>query len=211
MTIPANLDHIVVATPDLAATVADFEAATGVTPERGGVHPRSATRNHLVSFGGGAYLEIIGVDQELATPDSDTTVFGLDRVTAPTARTFAIHPSDPVAALHRGVDAGVQLGELGEGARRTEAGHLLTWRLTRPLFSEDSGVVPFVIDWGTSASPADTVRPHAELTAFTLRHPEPDVLREQLTALGTDVEVEPGQTPGLSLTITGPSGSWTLG
>lgn len=42
MTIPSNLDHIVVATPDLAGTVAAIAAATGVTPEAGGVHPRSA-------------------------------------------------------------------------------------------------------------------------------------------------------------------------
>lgn len=137
MTIPTHLDHIVVATPDLAGTVAAITAATGVAPEAGGVHPRFGTRNHLMTFGEGAYLEIIGLDPAVGTPEQ--MVFGLDRVTAPIARTFAVHPSDPDAALAAAAAAGADLGPLGDGSRRAPDGTLLTWRLTRPLAADDSG------------------------------------------------------------------------
>jgi hypothetical protein len=50
--IPAHLDHLVLATPDLAATVAHFTERTGVEPAPGGAHVGLGTRNHLVSLGG---------------------------------------------------------------------------------------------------------------------------------------------------------------
>lgn len=207
MTIPTNLDHIVVTTPDLAATVAAIEAATGVAPQHGGVHPTSSTRNYLMTFGEGAYLEIIGVDPSLGAPER--VAFGLDHVTAPVACTFAIHPSDPEAALAAAAAVGTDLGPLGDGARQTPEGTLLTWRLTRSLLVEDSGVIPFVIDWGTTPSPADTVRPRVDLVVFELTHSDPEALRAVLDALGTDVRVVRGEVPGLTLAIAGPGGTWT--
>jgi hypothetical protein len=58
--LPARLDHLVLATPDLAATVADFTERTGIAPVAGGAHVGLGTRNYLVSLGGSRYLEIIG-------------------------------------------------------------------------------------------------------------------------------------------------------
>ncbi|MFD8740899.1 VOC family protein, partial [Streptomyces sp. NPDC059618] len=49
-TLPARFDHIVLATPDLAATVAEFTRRTGVVPAPGGVHVGLGTRNHLVGL-----------------------------------------------------------------------------------------------------------------------------------------------------------------
>ena len=207
MTIPTHLDHIVVATPDLAGTVAAITAATGVTPEAGGVHPRFGTRNHLMTFGEGAYLEIIGLDPAVGTPEQ--VVFGLDRVTAPVARTFAVHPADPDAALTAAAAAGADLGPLGDGSRRAPDGTLLTWRLTRPLAADDSGVIPFVIDWGATPSPAGTIGARVDLVVFELTHPDPDALGPQLAALGTDVRVVRDDVPGLTLAIAGPGGTWT--
>lgn len=160
-----------------------------------------------MTFGEGAYVEIIGLDPTLGAPEQ--VVFGLDRVTAPVARTFAVHPADPEAALAAAAAAGADLGPLGDGSRRAPDGSLLTWRLTRPLTAEDAGVVPFVIDWGATPSPAGTIEARVDLVVFELTHPDPGALRPQLAALGTDVRVVRGAAPGLTLAIAGPGGTWT--
>src|SRR5262245_20324214 len=57
-----QLDHFVIAVPDLDKAKAAFEAKTGVMPVDGGPHIGIGTRNALVSFGHGAYLELIAPD-----------------------------------------------------------------------------------------------------------------------------------------------------
>jgi len=59
-----QLDHIVMAVPDLAAAKAQFEADTGVLPVDGGAHLGLGTCNALVSFGAAQYLEILAPDQQ---------------------------------------------------------------------------------------------------------------------------------------------------
>lgn len=91
--IPAHLDHLVLATPELAATVADFARRTGVTPVPGGAHVGFGTRNHLVALGGAGHLEIIGPDPEQSAPDGPRP-FDVDRLVAARTVTWAISPPD---------------------------------------------------------------------------------------------------------------------
>ena len=151
---PTLLDHIVIATPDLVGTVADIARATGVTARPGGVHPSFGTRNHLVGLGQGHYLELIAADPDLGV---DATVFGLDRTTTPRVATWAIRPEGAAEVCRRANDQGVAVGELVEGSRRTDDGALLTWGLTAPLAADASGVVPFIIDWGTATTPGQSL------------------------------------------------------
>lgn len=105
-----HLDHIVVATTDLPTTVVQFEAATGIRPEPGGVHPDHGTRNSLVSLGNGAYLEMIGIDPELPPPPGDERVFDLHLVTRPKVATWAVHPPDPEASIKKAAARNLDLG-----------------------------------------------------------------------------------------------------
>lgn len=209
MPAPKNLDHVIVATTDLPLAVKEFAAATGVTPQLGGVHPNTHTRNYLVSFGGDAYLEIIGPDPDSGS-DGLPTVFGIDRLEAARVATFAVHPPEPEAAILSARSLGNDLGDLGDGSRRDPEGNLLEWRLTQPLASEPSGVIPFVIDWGSTPSPAYTVQARAELTELLVKHPDPDYLTQRYAALGTDLAIQPDPAPAVHVTITGPGGSWSL-
>ena len=201
-----NLDHIVVATPDLDATVQAFTDATGVSPVLGGVHPDQGTRNYLVAFTGGGYLEIIGIDE----PRSGPRVFDLHLVDAPTVATFAVHPDAPEAKLGAAYELGFDLGVLRAGQRRDPSGTLLRWRLTPPLASDHSGVQPFVIDWSATPSPEHTVDARVTLDDFHVTPPEPARVQELYAALDVDVPVEEGPEPVLTVTVHGPSGQWTL-
>ncbi|MGY8738547.1 MAG: VOC family protein, partial [bacterium] len=55
---------MVFATSNLALATEAFADLTGCLPIPGGPHPAMGTRNVLVSFGDGVYLEIIGPDPE---------------------------------------------------------------------------------------------------------------------------------------------------
>lgn len=207
MTAPRHLDHVVVTTPDLLATVEDVARATGVRPAAGGVHPRFGTKNYLLTFGDEHYLEILGVDPD-NTEVTSGRPFGLDDVTRTAVSTWAIHPGDLDAARDRAREVGTDVGAPYDGARRTAEGELLTWQLTPPL-GGPTGLVPFLIDWGSTTSPARSTTARLELVALTATHPEPDRVGAVIEALGTHLEIGTGD-PALGLTVRGPAGELTF-
>jgi hypothetical protein len=194
------LDHLVLATHDLEATVAGFAAATGVEPVVGGRHARWGTRNYLVGLGGTAYLEFLGADPDPAPGARSPYPLDRERLV-----TWAIHPEDPDEFVTAAREHGVELGELVALERRTASGEMLRWRLTETEPAPYDGLVPFVIDWGQTPHPTTTGLPEAELVEFTATHPEPERVRAVLGGLGLRLQVELGP-PGLAAAVGGPDG-----
>ncbi|GGU17010.1 hypothetical protein GCM10010259_04380 [Streptomyces daghestanicus] len=205
---PALLDHLVLATPDLAATVADFTRRTGVAPAPGGVHVGRGTRNFLVSLGGTGYLEIVGPDPEQATPDGPRP-FGVDGITAPHIVTWAIRPPDLDAAVAAARARGYDPGPVRPMSRRRPDGSLLSWRLTDGDSAHPSGLVPFLIDWGDTAHPSAGL-PVTRLLSLTATAPDPDEIRPLLAALGTGLPLSAGPV-GFSCTVDSARGPVELG
>jgi len=207
-TVPPWLDHLVLATPDLAATVADFTRRCGVAPAQGGVHVGRGTRNFLVSLGGTGYLEIIGPDPDQPTP-SEPRPLGVDGLTSARTITWAISPPDldttVAAARARGYDP----GSVRPMSRRRPDGTLLEWRLTDGGTAHPSGLVPFLIDWGTSPHPTASALPTTPLLAVSATAPDPDEIRPLLAALDTALPLAPGAV-GLSFTVDSPNGPVTF-
>lgn len=195
------IDHLVYATPDLEATIAEFTSSTGVAPVPGGSHPGHGTRNALVSVGGSTYLEIIGPDREQPEPAAPRP-FGIDELDRPTLVTWCVRPFQPLAlVIERVRAAGHDPGEVVTMSRARPDGVELVWDLTMPKLDTDSrGTLPFLIDWGRTPHPSFALPAHLELVKLELRHPRPDWLRAVLTAIGglEHVQVVEAPVAGLS-------------
>lgn len=207
--IPATLDHLVLATPDLAATVADFARRTGVSPAPGGVHVGLGTRNHLVCLGGARYLEIIGPDPEQSAPGQPRP-FDVDRLSGPRTITWAISPPDLDAAVTAARASGYDPGAVRPMSRRRPDGTLLRWRLTDGDTAHPSGLVPFLIDWGTSPHPSASGLPATPLLELSASAPDPEEIRPLLAAVGTELPLVRGPA-GFSFTLDTPRGPVTFG
>ncbi|MEU5696557.1 VOC family protein [Actinosynnema sp. NPDC020468] len=174
------LDHLVLAGPDLAALVAWFTERTGVVPAPGGRHVGLGTANRLVGLGGSAYLELIGPDPDAPDPDRPRP-FGIDALTGNRLVTWAVRRSDLDVP---GYDGPAPM------SRRTADGDLLSWRLAFP--PGPSGVLPFLIDWGSTPHPTTRDLPELPLRWFRGTHPAPDRVNSVLTSLGAEWEVAEG-------------------
>ncbi len=203
------LDHVVLAAPDLDALVEAFHARTGIMPQPGGRHPDAGTRNCLVRVGRLSYLELIGPDVNDGTAPPPT-VFGIDRLTGPRIAGWMVHPADIEATVAAARARGYDPGAIEPLSRRTPEGSLLSWRLTLTAPDDLDGLVPHLIDWQGSPHPAEQGLPEATLVGLHARHPDPAAVRRALAALEVDLEVEPGESAGMTLVVETPRGRVSL-
>jgi glyoxalase-like protein len=206
----AVIDHLVYATGDLDAAVEWVAAALGVAPTPGGRHPGLGTRNALLDLGGGAYLELIGVDHEAASAADGPRPFGLDRIAGPRLAAWAARAEGIDRCVARARRFGYDPGPVQSMSRRRPDGTVLHWRLTPPG-PRVVEVVPFLIEWADGAPhPSTTSAQGCRLVSFTGRHPEPDAVAPTLRALGVELALEPAPSAALSAVIEGPGGTVTL-
>ena len=223
-----GLDHLVYATPDLDASMSELAERLGVAPVPGGVHPGWGTRNALIGLGTGVYLEIIGPDPTQPDPEGSRP-FLIDDLTGARLVTWAYRHSDPESmrdmiersfrdtpgpasrdAHGRGE---IRLGPVRAMSRARADGDTLRWRLSDPRALPAGGVIPFVIDWGTTSHPSTALSNECELLELVARHPDADTLRPALDVLrplleepDADLSLIAAPEPGLHARIQTPGG-----
>jgi hypothetical protein len=87
----------------------------------------------------------------------------------------------------------------------------LRWRLTPPDMLMFDGLVPFLIDWGGTASPAGSAPAGCRLAGLRAWHPRPESVRAALDALGVALDVHQADTPALTALLDTPNGRVELG
>ena len=206
----SQLDHIVIAAPDLEALVNEFHTLTGVQPEPGGRHVGKGTANQLVGLGEGRYIELIGPDPGQDEP-TEPRPLRVDEVSTTTVVGWAVRPDDIGIRVASARDAGYDPGDPKPMERRTPDGALLSWLLTPPMGGLD-GTVPFLIDWQDSTHPSSDL-PAVTLLSLTLTHPDPDAVRAALDAVDAlDLVTTILQGPvGLSVELETPRGLVRIG
>jgi len=202
----AMVDHLLYGCPDLETGIADVERLTGVRPAYGGQHLGLGTHNALLSLGTRTYLEVIAPDP--AQADLGVTLpYGIATLGAPSLRTWAAAPSAIDEAVSSARAAGVGFGDVSAHSRRAPDGSDVRWRMaTPPAAGDGPALVPFLIDWGTSAHPASRAPAGVRLVELTLRARDPDHLEAVLHAIGVTVPIVRSDTTGIDAVLVGPSG-----
>lgn len=180
------IDHLVLATPDLAGTLAWLDREHGLAVVPGGQHLGWGTRNHLCSLGGGAYLEVIGPDPDQPEPGRPRP-FGVDDLADPRLVAWAATTPDMTATLTAARAAGWEPGDDAAMSRTRPDGVVLRWRLTMPLLDDALAVRPFLIDWGTTEHPSASLPQPATLQSLEVCG-DP-ALATHLAVLGRDDRV----------------------
>jgi hypothetical protein len=193
------IDHLVYATPDLG--IAD---RLGIPLSPGGQHVGRGTRNFLADLGGGAYIEVIGPDPDQPEPAAPRP-FGIDSLTEPRLVAWAARVSNIVRVVAEANAQGYDPGPVKAMSRRRPDGVLLEWQLTPPV----TGVLPFLIDWGTTPHPSQDAVHGSVLESLSLSSPDPAEVYKGLKALGLDFAVGYGPA-GLVAEIRTHAGEVTL-
>jgi len=207
MSPPLELDHLLYATPDVDATVAELETRFGVSFQGGGRHPGWGTRNRVLSLGDRRYLEVIGPDE--AEPDVEGgPILGVDRLDGARMAWWAVRPFLMPLTCGEFETVGFVPGEIMTGRRALDDGGELVWQITDPRVRLLDGILPLVIDWEGAAHPgADPSG--VTLKALRLEHPEGEELTRRFAELGLP-GVHPGALPAIVATFDTPAGEITL-
>jgi hypothetical protein len=199
----ARVDHLVYAVPVLEQGIADMEKLLGVRASFGGPHPGRGTHNALLSLGPTVYLEIIARDPNQTV---EPRLFGIGKLDRARLVSWAANGTALEELQHTAANNGIAVGAVAAGARQRPDGVMLAWRYTDPGVAGTDGVIPFFIDWGTSAHPARTAPTGATLAELRAQHPSAALIQKQLQQLGLSLPVDTGPSPALIAIIAGPRG-----
>ena len=192
VTIPSNLDHLVLTAPSLEQGMDHVENLLGVRPVEGGHHPGFGTHNALLSLGPQCYLEVIAPDPELPVPENGL-LFEEYFKAAPKLSRWVLRTARLDELVSNAYQHGLDLGLVSQGSRETPEGAVLSWRLTDPSVIPLEGTIPFLIDWGNTSHPATSAVAGGKLVGFHLEHPQPELVRASLRLIGTDMKILPSR------------------
>ena len=203
------VDHLVLGVANLEAGIAWVEQLTGVRATPGGKHPGGGTHNALLSLGGRRYLEIIAPDPE--QPGIIGRFGDLSGLETPKLVTWAAVTNDVRGLAERARSAGYEIAELQEGSRARPDGRVLKWT-TMSLRHDLGGVIPFFIEWGEGVThPSEDSPKGCVLEGLTLRHPQPERVRQVLAAVGIEARVEKGEEAGMATKLNTLIGKCRIG
>lgn len=202
------LDHLVYATPDLDATIAQVEQLFSVRAAIGGQHPGWGTKNALLSLGPKAYLEIMGPDPGQPEPKQPRP-FGMDAMSKPRLVSWVARTEDIQSVIDKAKRQELDLGELQEKSRKKPDGSVLKWTMTDLRKNRKDGTIPYFINWGDSEHPAESSPKGCRLIKLEVFHPDAKRVNALLRNLGIDLQAGPGSV-ALRATIESPKGQIVL-
>jgi hypothetical protein len=140
----------------------------------------------------------------------DIQPFGIEHVTRPRLLTWCVQTSDIEGDSLRGRAQGYDVGEIVSLSRTSPDGDLLSWKMSRRRPMAFDGVVPFLMEWGTTPHPTTRDLPKAHLLDLQVWHPDTKAVIAALDALrAPKIPVHAGE-PRMSVSIDTPKGRLEL-
>lgn len=207
----ALIDHVILAGPDLSELEQYAQDRLGVRPQAGGAHAGLGTRNSLVGLGGQRYLELVAPDPDQPEPQRPRP-FRVDELSEPTLVGWALRASGLTEHVAQAREHGFDPGEPRAMSRTRPDGTELAWELTA-LDTDLGGVVPFLIDWGSTPHPS-TDLPAVNLLTLRVRHPGAERLSGILDALDASrgpIQLRVGEPARISVVVLTEDGRVELG
>jgi hypothetical protein len=203
VTTTPEVDHVLIAVPDLTAATQELEARYGLASVEGGRHPGWGTANRIVPLGQ-SYLELIAVVDEV---EAAASRFGSWLVHA--SSTFA----RPLgwAVRTSGLDeVATRLGlDVVAGSRVTREGRVLRWRSAGIEQAAAEPFLPFFIQWDDGTPlPGQTPAAHRATGVHVANlhlGGDPERLAAWLGPHDLPITIRPG-TPGLTRIVLAGSG-----
>jgi hypothetical protein len=192
-----GLDHLVILVRDLDCAARDYERlGFAVTP--GGEHADGLTRNALVPFQDGSYLELVAF---VNPDDSRDNVWGWRRFVATGGLVdHCLASDDLVSDARRLREAGFEVSGPADGGRRLPDGQEIRWRSAS--VAQEGRALPFLIEDLTPRPrrvPAGRAAIHPNgatgISALEIAAPDPEnAARSYATLAGGPAPKEGGET-----------------
>lgn len=202
-----QIDHLLYGTKDLNQGIAYIFQLTGVKPVIGGSHPGLGTHNALMGLGNDIYLEIIAPDPK---QEVERIWMDLDQLERPKLFRWAATTGDAQQVRNQGLSADIDIGNVRSGSRYKSDGNLLEWTLSDPNVNLGDGLIPFFIDWGVKGNPTPELPAGCTLKSLKATHPKPQQISKTLTALGLNLDLQPGSEVQLIAELLTPNGPVTI-
>jgi hypothetical protein len=194
-----ELDHVVIAVPDLPAAAGRLAEGMGLTSVEGGRHAGWGTANRIVPLGE-TYLELVAV---VEADEAAASAFGRWVAAAPGAQ--------PIGWVVRtdGIDqvAG-RLGlTVGEGTRRNHEGRPMHWRVAGVERAMAEPALPFFVEWddGTPHPGRSGEGPGGSIAEVRVRG-DRALLTHWLDGADVPVAVAPGEPAVEAVVVSTPGG-----
>ncbi|HET7380101.1 MAG TPA: VOC family protein [Gaiellales bacterium] len=198
-----ELDHVVIAVPDLPAAATSLADGMGLTSVEGGRHAGWGTANRIVPLGE-TYLELVAV---VDADEAAASAFG--------GWVAAAAGAQPIGWVVRTDGIDQVAGRLGltvsEGTRRDREGRPMHWRVAGVERARTEPSLPFFVEWGEGTPhPGRTGALTGGLIAEVRVRGDRALLTHWLGGADLPVAVEPGEPAVEAVVVGAPGGEVVL-
>lgn len=179
-----QLDHLVLAVPNLQDAIAFFQETLGIKAAKGGRHIGNGTHNALIGLGKPAdntYLELFAIDPEDQTLRAHYPLGLKKSMGAPYVASWCIRctPEIDIFTINkkmRELGEMYALGEVKRMERTSQEGSVISWKIAstsdQALASE--GHIPFLIQWDDLTNHPTSRIPEEDFCNYLLSFSRPD-------------------------------------
>lgn len=168
------LDHVIVAVRDLHGAVRDWQSI-GLISTDGGAHPKVGTRNALVRFPDGSFLELMAVDDREKLAEYAPALLALIERHADGPFSWSLRTDDIEGARRALVESGFRVQPIWPGAGLRDSGKVARWRT---LHIQEPGF-PFLVQYeaAPTSEPSTVGLPVVGITGVRLAGPDISLTR----------------------------------